>query len=113
MQGVPHIINTRLTYAKIIWTILLVLAIGAMVLHLYHIIFQYVSWQKQTKIKLSFSNIQLPAVTICNMNVVSKLGLRMASKKLKDLVAYTNPSRYGPPPPPADGNLTGGPPPVS
>lgn len=111
MQGVAHIINTRLTYAKLIWTTLLVLAIGAMILHLYHLIFQYVSWQKQTKIELSFSNIQLPAVTICNMNVVSKLGLRMASKELRDLVAYTDPSRYGPPPP--DVNVTGELPPVS
>lgn len=110
MQGVPHIINTRLTYAKLIWTILLVLAIGAMLLHLYYLISQYVSWQKQTKIELSFSNIQLPAVTICNMNVVSKLGLQMASKELRDLVAYTDPKRYGPPP---DGNRNGGLPPVS
>ncbi|XP_033736990.1 amiloride-sensitive sodium channel subunit gamma-like [Pecten maximus] len=94
MQGVPYINSARLWYAKLIWTCLLVIAIGWMCFHLYYLITQFLLWPIQTKIKLSFSNLEMPAVTICNVNPIRISTIDRASKPLQDLVKYVDPSSF-------------------
>ncbi|XP_060082851.1 uncharacterized protein LOC132562140 [Ylistrum balloti] len=94
MQGVPYINSARLWYAKVIWTLLLVIAIGWMCFHLYYLITQFIMWPKQTKIKLSFSNLEMPAVTICNVNPIRNSAVKKASKPLQNLIKYVDPYEF-------------------
>ncbi|XP_069128572.1 amiloride-sensitive sodium channel subunit gamma-like [Argopecten irradians] len=94
MQGVPYINNARLWYAKLIWTFLLVVAIGWMCFHLFYLIAQFRLWPIQTKIKLSFSNLEMPAVTICNVNPIRTSAIGQASQQLQDLVNYVDPDNF-------------------
>ncbi|XP_021343720.1 uncharacterized protein LOC110443677 [Mizuhopecten yessoensis] len=94
MQGVPYINNARLWYAKMIWSLLLVIAIGWMCFHLFYLITQFVQWPKQTKIKLSFSNLEMPAVTICNVNPLRNSVFDRASLPLQELIKYVDPKGF-------------------
>ncbi|XP_060084186.1 amiloride-sensitive sodium channel subunit gamma-like [Ylistrum balloti] len=100
MQGVPYINSAKTRAAKIIWTILLIGAIGMMVLHLYYLANQFFVWPKTTVIELGFSNLQLPAITICNVNVVrhSKLMQHDDSSldNLRALAAAVDPTKLDP-----------------
>ncbi|KAL4236499.1 hypothetical protein ACF0H5_004885 [Mactra antiquata] len=72
MQGVPYINLAKLWWAKVIWSILLLCAVGAMSLHLWYLFDQWYSYPKSTKITLGFDDLPLPQVTICNTNVMHK-----------------------------------------
>jgi len=96
MQGVPYINSAKLKKAKVIWTILLLGAIGVMIFHLYFLCSQFFAWPKITKVTLGFSNLQLPAVTLCNVNAIRKSKLNMASKHMQNFVAAVDPSVFNP-----------------
>ncbi|KAL3869177.1 hypothetical protein ACJMK2_041888 [Sinanodonta woodiana] len=97
MQGVPYIQSAKFWWARLIWVILTLGAIAAMVFHLYTIFSQYYQWPKQTTISLGFDNLQFPAVTICNVNVLRKSQLALLqgpeAGKLKDLIYKMSPDR--------------------
>lgn len=121
MQGVPYIHTAKLRGAKIIWAILLFLAMGMMVLHLYYLGNQFFLWPKQTSIELGFNNLQLPAITVCNVNIIrnSKLekNTRPSLGSLKGLINAVDPTGWDPkktdtytggPAPPGGGTTGGG-----
>ncbi|XP_021365048.1 amiloride-sensitive sodium channel subunit gamma-like isoform X1 [Mizuhopecten yessoensis] len=98
MQGPSYILSARLRGAKIVWTILLVLALVAMAFHLYYLCHQYFSWPKQTSVELGFKNLQMPALTFCNVNPVRNseiMGLS-DSDPLRALVDAVDPSDLDP-----------------
>ncbi|XP_021370736.1 glycine-rich cell wall structural protein-like [Mizuhopecten yessoensis] len=94
MVGVAYIHTSVLHMAKLIWTVLLLAAVGAMLFHLVFLCQQYYSWPKQTKITIQFSNLPPPAITICNANPIRKSQLSLASKSLKNLISSTHPNKY-------------------
>ena len=98
MQGIPYIHNAKLLWAKIAWVILTILAIAAMIWHLYYLIDQFYSWPKVTKISLGFNNLRFPDVTICNTNIIKLTELQKlrGEEELKAIVAYLNPSNLAP-----------------
>lgn len=113
MQGVPYINTARLWYAKVLWTLLLIVAVGWMCFHLFYLMSQFLQWPKQTKIKLTFSNLEMPAVTLCNVNIIRLSQAKTAKKPLQDLINLVDPSKFqdngaGPP-----GSGGGGAPPGS
>jgi len=55
--------------------------------HLYYLINQFLQWPIQTKIELGFSNLNFPAVTICNVNPIRNSKVYMASEHLQSLLA--------------------------
>lgn len=87
MQGVPYINSSKFWYAKLLWTILLLSCTAGMTLHLYYLINQFLQWPIQTKIELGFSNLNFPAVTICNVNPIRNSKVYMASEHLQSLLA--------------------------
>lgn len=96
MQGVPYINNARLTSARYMWVFLLLSAIGAMIFHLYFLFTSFYAWPKITQINLGYSNLQLPAITLCNLNVIKKSELHRASPQLQKLVSFVDPSKFKP-----------------
>ncbi|KAJ8305082.1 hypothetical protein KUTeg_017368 [Tegillarca granosa] len=96
MQGVPYINNARLKSARYIWAFLLLSAIGVMIFHLYFLFTSFYDWPKITQINLGYSNLQLPAITLCNMNVIKKSELHRASPQLQNLLSFVDPSKFKP-----------------
>ena len=98
MQGIPYIHNAKLLWAKIVWVIMTLIAISAMVAHLYYLIAQFYGWPMITKISLGFDSLRLPDVTICNTNIMkqSELQIMQDADDLKQLIAYMNPSNLAP-----------------
>lgn len=94
MHAAPYINSATFTGAKVIWSILLVAGIAVMSLHLYFLIDNFVSWPKKTTLSLGFSNLELPAVTICNVNPVRLSKLNDTSEILQQLVGKVDPVRY-------------------
>lgn len=98
MQGVPYINMAKFWWAKVIWAMLLSLAIVVMVLHLWYLFDQWYSWPKTTKITLGFDNLAFPQVTICNANILHKGRLDKfdGAEKLKDLIDDLKPENFVP-----------------
>lgn len=96
MQGVGYINSAKSWYSKAIWVSLLLVAMGWMFFHLFYLITQFTDLPVQTKISLGFNNLQFPAVTLCNMNVVKFSELPTTSVAFQSLVALTQPSRFKP-----------------
>ena len=98
MQGIPYIHNAKLLWAKIVWVIMTLIAIAAMVAHLYYLIAQFYDWPMITKVSLGFDSLRFPDVTICNTNIMkhSELQRMQGAENLKELVAYMNPSNLAP-----------------
>ena len=73
-------------------------AIAAMVAHLYYLIAQFYDWPMVTKISLGFDSLRFPDVTICNTNIMkhSELQNMEGAGDLKELIAYMNPSNLAP-----------------
>ena len=93
MQGVPYILVSKHPLAKLMWVIFLLVAMAAMILHLYYLFTTYYSYQKQTQVLLGFSKLQFPAVTICNMNAVRRSQMmEYGNKELKEFVQSVRPS---------------------
>ena len=93
MQGVPYINNAKLCGAKLIWSILLLIAVGAMSLHLWYLFDQFYSWPINTKIELGYSNQRFPQLTICNTNIMHKgrFDELEDAKELQELVKALDP----------------------
>ncbi|KAK3580991.1 hypothetical protein CHS0354_007025, partial [Potamilus streckersoni] len=72
MQGIPYIHAATFWWSRLIWVVLTLSAIGALIFHMYYIMSQYYEYPVQTKVSLGFDNLQLPAMTICNVNVLRK-----------------------------------------
>ena len=96
MQGLPYINAAKLWYAKFLWIILLLGGIAGMTLHLYFLIDQYTDFDVQVSVTLGFSNLDFPAVTVCNVNAIKKSELVHVSEQLQALVAQTDPARVNP-----------------
>ncbi|XP_033737364.1 amiloride-sensitive sodium channel subunit beta-like isoform X1 [Pecten maximus] len=94
MHAAPYINSATFTTAKVIWTFLLIAGIAAMTLHLYYLIDNFTKWPKKTTLTLGFSNLELPAVTICNVNPVRNSKLHLTSTKLQGLVDAVDPANY-------------------
>ncbi|XP_060084231.1 uncharacterized protein LOC132563490 [Ylistrum balloti] len=94
MVGVAYIHTSVQPIAKLIWTVLLLGAVGAMIFHLVFLSEQYYSRPKQTKITIEFSNLPPPAISICNTNPIRQSQLSLASKQLKELITRTHPNKY-------------------
>ncbi|RUS76493.1 hypothetical protein EGW08_015747, partial [Elysia chlorotica] len=85
ISGMPFITKAENSLVRTIWSCLLLAAFGLMSFHLYKLIVTYFEYKKQTEVQLSFSNLQFPAVTVCNVNP-----LRMSQRDL----ASPNVSRF-------------------
>ena len=98
MQGIPYIHSAKLTWAKIAWVILTLIAIVAMAAHLYYLIDQFYSWPKQTKISLGFNNLRFPDVTICNTNIIKHSAFMQfrGAEELKSVMEYLGPDNPAP-----------------
>ncbi|XP_045160274.1 amiloride-sensitive sodium channel subunit beta-like isoform X2 [Mercenaria mercenaria] len=72
MVGVCYISNAKFWWAKLIWSFMLLVAIGVMSLHLWYVVDQYTDWPVQTKLSLGYETLRFPEVIICNTNVMHK-----------------------------------------
>ncbi|CAL1539952.1 unnamed protein product [Lymnaea stagnalis] len=117
LNGVVFIKSSKTWTMKLIWACLLVTAIGFMGFHLYSLFATYFEYKKHTQIDLTFSNLQFPAVTICNANPIRKSKKSLASTDLNTVIDAIDPDRlmglvdewvpnYAPIPP---GNYNGAP----
>ncbi|CAL1540637.1 unnamed protein product [Lymnaea stagnalis] len=86
LNGVTFIGASKNPYVKTIWSILLAAAIGAMIYHLYSLLSSFLEYKKQTKVSLSFSSLQFPAVTVCNINILRKSMVNETSKEIREYV---------------------------
>ncbi|OWF34802.1 degenerin deg-1-like [Mizuhopecten yessoensis] len=86
LQGIGYINSARLLGAKIVWVILLLGAIGGMIFHLYFLFDQFFAWPVLTKLSLGFSNLEMPAITICNSNALKRSGLSLMDNRLQQFV---------------------------
>lgn len=91
MQGVSYIHDSKRLIARGIWICLLLGAIAFLLFHLYYLFDQFFRWPKQTKITLGFSNLKFPALTICNVNIVRKSKLHMASERMRTFTDSLSP----------------------
>ena len=98
MVGVPYINNAKFLWARIIWCILLLLAMGAMCLHLWYLFDQYLSFPIITKVSLGYSDLRFPKVTLCNTNVIhaAKFDTINGADELKALLREMDPSNIAP-----------------
>jgi hypothetical protein len=98
MVGVPYINAARFWWAKVIWSFLLLVALGFMCLHLWYTFDQYYSWPKTTKFELGFDTLKFPEVTICNTNVMHKgrLDKFNGAEELKQLIVALQPANLVP-----------------
>ncbi|GFO35507.1 amiloride-sensitive sodium channel subunit gamma [Plakobranchus ocellatus] len=91
MNGVPYIKQSKNYVVKTVWSFLLILAVVAMSYHLYRLISTFLDYKKQTQVKLSFSSLEFPAVTICNVNQIRMSQRDLASDDLNDYVDSVDP----------------------
>ena len=91
MQGVGYINSSKRWYAKIIWTVLLLVAMGCMTYHLIYLVDHFLELPVQTKLSLGFSKLRLPAVTICNVNVIRVGSIPTTSPEMRTLVNAGDP----------------------
>ena len=89
--GVAYINSAKLMVAKTIWVILLLGSIGVMTFHLYYLCDQFFSWPRSTTVMFGFNNLELPAVTICNVNTVQRKYLTYMSDPYRNLINSLNP----------------------
>ncbi|OWF44768.1 amiloride-sensitive sodium channel subunit alpha-like [Mizuhopecten yessoensis] len=94
MHAAPYINSATYITAKVIWAFLLVAGIAAMTLHLYYLINNFLSWPKKTTLTLGFSNLELPAVTICNVNPIRNSQLHNTNIRLQRLVEKVDPDNF-------------------
>lgn len=98
MAGVTYINNAKFWWAKVIWCIMLVVAMVAMGLHLWYLFDQFYSWPVQTRISLGFDSLPFPEITICNTNVIHQRRLNRfdGAQNLKDLLDALKPENLAP-----------------
>lgn len=98
MQGIPYIHNAKLIWAKLIWTLLLLGAIGGMTVHLKYLFDNYFEFEKATKIELGFDNLKFPSITLCNTNIIKRSSLESLENAtaLKKLIAALKPENLAP-----------------
>ncbi|XP_033737363.1 degenerin unc-8-like [Pecten maximus] len=87
ISGLPHLHNAKTKVGRVFWGALVIVGFLAMFVHLYFLFAEFLSWPKKTTISLGFNNLQLPAITLCNVNAVRKSRLEYASDRL---VSFTN-----------------------
>ncbi|KAL4218059.1 hypothetical protein ACF0H5_022797 [Mactra antiquata] len=85
LHGVPKVVSSRQLAVKVLWCILLVLALCAMLAQLFILFRTYRSYPIQTTVSLEFGQLQFPAISFCNMNPVRKSMLNM-SPTLRDTI---------------------------
>ena len=98
MHGCSQISGAKLTVVRFAWGFLTFAAVGVLMVHLWSIFDSYFKWPKQTKVSLGFSNLQYPAITLCNVNVLKKSALEGSEgmEKLKELVEFMDPDTLVP-----------------
>ncbi|XP_025110802.1 acid-sensing ion channel 2-like isoform X2 [Pomacea canaliculata] len=77
IQGLAKMWAVPLVFLKVMWLLLLLVASGMMIYQLVQLFQQYFQRHIKTEVSLAFSPLPLPAVTICNTNMVR---LSQASK---------------------------------
>jgi len=92
MHGVSYIQKAKLWQAKLIWTLLLILALSILTFHLYSLVYSFTQWPKITTVALGYSNLDFPAVTICNVNRIRKSLRTTLPGKLQNFLAEVDPS---------------------
>lgn len=85
-------------WARIIWCVLLLLAVGAMSLHLWYLFDQYFQYPIITKISLGYASLRFPQVTLCNTNIIhkGKFDAFDRAPDLKELVREMEPINLAP-----------------
>ncbi|WAR23025.1 SCNuncharacterized [Mya arenaria] len=98
MVGVGYINSAKFLWARIIWCFLLLIAVGAMTLHLWYLINQYLEYPVVTKISLGYSDLRFPQVTFCNTNTMhrGKLDAYTGADELKALIRELRPENIAP-----------------
>ncbi|XP_052775053.1 amiloride-sensitive sodium channel subunit beta-2-like [Mya arenaria] len=98
MVGVGYINSAKFLWARIIWCFLLLIAVGAMTLHLWYLINQYLEYPVVTKISLGYSDLRFPQVTFCNTNTLhrGKLDAYTGADELKALIRELKPENIAP-----------------
>ncbi|KAH9491440.1 hypothetical protein Btru_032187 [Bulinus truncatus] len=91
LNGVPFIKSSSMIVAKLIWSLVLAAAIGAMIFHLYSLFKNFFAFNKHSQIDLSFSKLPFPAVTLCNVNIMRASQENKASQSLRDIINEMNP----------------------
>ncbi|XP_055887095.1 amiloride-sensitive sodium channel subunit alpha-like isoform X2 [Biomphalaria glabrata] len=93
LNGVQFIKASSSLPVKVIWSLLLSAAIGAMIFHLYSMFTNYFAYTKHSQIDLSFSKLPFPAVTVCNVNIMRSSQKDKAGQALRDLINAINPQQ--------------------
>ncbi|KAK3790663.1 hypothetical protein RRG08_048787 [Elysia crispata] len=91
ISGMPFITGAENKLVRVIWSCLLLAAFGLMSFHLYKLIVTYFEYKKQTQVQLSFSNLQFPAVTICNVNPLRMSKRDLASTEVQEFIDNVDP----------------------
>lgn len=91
LNGVPFISASKNPYVKAIWSLLLAAAIGAMTYHLYSLLSNFLEYKKHTKVGLNYSNLQFPAITICNINILRKSKLNETPDEIQEYAQKMDP----------------------
>ena len=109
MQGIPYINSAKLPVARILWTLLLLGAVGGMIYHLYYLFDNFLQFPKITKIELGFNNLRFPDVTVCNVNIIKQRSLQYLdeSDELVTLIEALKPENVAPDMFPGQGQNSG------
>ena len=109
MQGIPYINSAKLPVARILWTLLLLGAVGGMIYHLYYLFDNFLLFPKITKIELGFNNLRFPDVTVCNVNIIKQRNLQYLdeSNELVTLIEALKPENVAPDMFPGQGQNSG------
>ncbi|XP_059164363.1 degenerin mec-4-like [Physella acuta] len=93
LNGLPFISSSKNPVVKVVWTLLLMAALGAMIFHLYSLFSDFFEYKKHSKINLSFNNLPFPAVTICNVNMMRQSKINLSSGEVQQLIMDADPQK--------------------
>ncbi|XP_059169934.1 degenerin mec-10-like [Physella acuta] len=82
-----NVINLASSYiVKAVWGLLLAIAIGAMIYHLYTLIDKFFQYKTHSSLELGFNVLPFPAVTICNVNIMRLSQSESANDNINNII---------------------------
>ena len=71
-HGIPNVIRSKYIFAKIVWAILFLTAIGFSIYFLYNTVKEYLEFNVTTEVRLiNVNELEFPVITICDRNMAS------------------------------------------
>ncbi|XP_055884547.1 amiloride-sensitive sodium channel subunit beta-like [Biomphalaria glabrata] len=78
------------TTIRVLWAVLTVIAVAFMIFHLSSLFVKYRKYSKHADINIGFSDLEFPAVTVCNVNIMRKSMVKHSSKEMQQFVSKLN-----------------------